>query len=227
MASWTRRWHSFDDYIRKRLESSVRAAGTTRALGRAMIDQLAVAISARDHVRGQAAAPVSLVEYADFACPFCAAVYPVVRELLLHYRTVLRFVFRHNPRSTPHGEASLAARGAEAAGLQGRFWPMHDLMFERGAPSGEAELFGYAALLGLDAERFELDLRSAAVARRVRSDEEGGLRSGVVGTPTLFLNGYHFRDKPDVETLFKAVGTNLLLGRKDAASPRAPRADRR
>jgi protein-disulfide isomerase len=183
-----------------------------------MIDQLSVGISPNDHVRGPAAATVSLVEYADFSCPFCTAAYTAVRDLLLHYRTVLRFVFRHNPRGELHEGANLAARGAEAAGLQGRFWPMHDLMFERGAPAGEAELFGYAAILGLDAERFALDMQSPAVARRVRTDEEGGLRSGVVGTPTFFLNGFHFRDKPDLDTLFKAVGTTLLLGRRDMAS---------
>jgi protein-disulfide isomerase len=191
-----------------------------------MIDQLSVGICANDHVRGPAAASVSLVEYGDFSCPFCTAAYAVVRDLLLHYRTALRFVFRHNPRGELHGSANLAARGVEAAGLQGRFWPMHDLMFERGAPTGEAELFGYAARLGLDAERFALDLGSAAVSRRVRSDEEGGLKSGVVGTPTFFLNGYHFRDKPDLDTLFQAVGTTLLLGRRDVASPLDARARR-
>lgn len=194
-----------------------------------MIDQLAVGISTNDHVRGPATATVSLVEYGDFSCPFCAAAYPVVRDLLLHYRSVLRFVFRHNPRGELHEGANWAARAAEAAGLQGRFWPMHDLMFERGTPTGEAELFGYAALLGLDAERFALDLASSAVARRVRTDEEGGLRSGVIGTPTFFLNGYHFRDKPDLDTLFRAVGTTLLLGRRDVAASAAtePRASKR
>lgn len=178
-----------------------------------MIETLAVCISSADHRRGPDTAAVSLVEYGDFGCPFCAAAYPVVRELLLHYRTSLRFVFRHNARAG----VNLSARGAEAAGRQGQFWTMHDLMFERGAPESEAELAGYAALLELDLAAFERDLRDPQLAARVRSDEIGGLRSGVVGTPTFFLNGLHFRDKPDLETLFKAVGTTLLLGRRDGA----------
>lgn len=182
-----------------------------------MIETLAVSISSADHQRGPDTAAVSLVEYGDFACPFCAAAYPVVRELLLHYRTSLRFVFRHNPRGGLHEGAHLAARGAEAAARQHQFWAMHDLLFERGAPASEAELAGYAALLGLDMAEFERDLHAPSVAARVRADEVGGLRSGVVGTPSFFLNGLHFRDKPDLETLFKAVGTTLLLGRRDGA----------
>jgi protein-disulfide isomerase len=161
---------------------------------------------------------VTLVEYGDFACPFCAAAYPVVRELLLHYRTSLRFVFRHNPRGGLNPGGHLAALGAEAAGRQQKFWAMHDLMFERGAPASDAELAGYAALVGLDAARFEIDLREPEVAARVHGDEVDGLRSGVVGTPAFFINGHRFRDKPDLETLFKAIGTTLLLGRRAAPS---------
>jgi protein-disulfide isomerase len=192
-----------------------------------MIDLLSVAVSPLDHLRGPETAAVSLVEYADFACPFCAAAYPVVRELLLHYRTSLKLVFRHNPRGELHEGANLAARGAEAAARQGRFWAMHDLLFERGAPSGEAELAGYAALLDLDVERFRRDLASYEVGERVRADERSGLRSGVIGTPTFFINGYRFNDKPDLETLFKAVGTTLLLSRLDASAPAPLRVVRR
>ncbi len=184
-----------------------------------MIETLAITVSSTDHRRGPDTAPTSLVEYGDFACPFCAAAYPVVRELLLHYRTSLRFVFRHNPRGGLNAGGNLAARGAEAAGRQRQFWAMHDLMFERGAPSSETELVGYAALLELDVARFERDVHDPEIAARVRADEVGGLRSGVVGTPAFFLNGYHFRDKPDLDTLFKAVGTTLLLGRRDTSSP--------
>lgn len=183
-----------------------------------MIETLAIGVSSDDHRRGPDTAPVTLVEYGDFTCPFCAAAHPVVRELLLHYRTSLRFVFRHNSRGGLNAGGHLAARGAEAAGRQKQFWGMHDLMFERGAPSSEAELGGYAALLDLDVARFERDLHDPELAARVRADEVGGLRSGVVGTPTFFLNGYHFRDKPDLETLFKAVGTTLVLGRPDVSS---------
>jgi protein-disulfide isomerase len=175
-----------------------------------MIETLAICVSARDHVRGAPAAQVTLLEYGDFACPFCARAFPVVQELLLQYRTTLRFVFRHNPLGGLHEGARLAAHAAEAAGNQGKFWAMHDLLFERHAPITKRRLDGYAALLGLDVQRFRCDRDSQQIAQRVRDDEIGGLRSGVVGTPTFFVNGRHFRDKPDLETLFMAVGFSLL-----------------
>jgi protein-disulfide isomerase len=171
-----------------------------------MINSLSVAVSERDHLRGPESARLTLVEYGDFACPFCAQAYPVVRELLRRYPSELRFVFRHNPRGELHEGAHLAARAAEAANVQDKFWPMHDLLFERadGAPMSE-KVAACAAELGLDMQRFETDLLSPDVAQRVREDEVGGLRSGVVGTPTFFINGVHFRDKPDLETLSRAI----------------------
>jgi protein-disulfide isomerase len=173
-------------------------------------DMLTVCVSARDHVRGAPSARVTLLEYGDFACLFCARAFPVVQELLLRYRTTLRFVFRHNPRGDLHEGARLAAHAVEAAGKQGKFWAMHDLLFERREPFSAQRLEGYATLLELDAERFRRDLASHEIAHRVREDEIGGLRSGVVGTPTFFINGRHFRDKPDLETLFVAIGFSLL-----------------
>jgi protein-disulfide isomerase len=175
-----------------------------------MIDNLAVGVSAQDHVRGLETAPVTLLEYGDFACRYCAQAYPVVRELLLKYQTTLRFVFRHNPRGELHEGALLAAHASEAAGVQGQFWAMHDMLFERRETISEQRLVGYAMLLGLDSSRFRADLYSAAVATRVREDEIGGLRSGVVGTPTFFINGCHFRDRPDLETLSMAIAFRLV-----------------
>jgi protein-disulfide isomerase len=175
-----------------------------------MIENLTVCVSARDHVRGPLKARVTLVEYGDFACAHCARAFPVVQELLLQYRTTLRFVFRHNPLGDLNDGARLAAHAAEAAGKQGRFWAMHDLLFERRGPISRQRLEAYAALLELDVQRFRDDIDSAEIARRVRDDEIGALRSGVVGTPTFFINGRHFRDKPDLETLFTAIGFGLL-----------------
>jgi protein-disulfide isomerase len=175
-----------------------------------MIDTLAVAVSSQDHVRGLETAPVTLLVYGDFACRYCAQAYPVVRELLLKYRTTLRFVFRHNPRGELHEGARLAAHGAEAAAAQGQFWQMHDMLFERREPISEQRLVGYAILLNLDLSRFRADLHSPEIASRVREDEIGGLHSGVVGTPTFFINGRHFRDKPDLETLSMAIAFRLL-----------------
>src|SRR3954470_17088263 len=180
-----------------------------------MIDTLTVGVSSRDHLRGLETAPVTLVAYGDFACRYCAQAYPVVRELLLKYRTTLRFVFRHNPRGELHEGARLAAHAAEAAALQGQFWAMHDMLFERREPINESHLAGYATLLDLELSRFRADLYSTAVANRVREDEIGGLHSGVVGTPTFFINGRHFRDKPDLETLSMAIAFRLLSSSHD------------
>jgi protein-disulfide isomerase len=175
-----------------------------------MTDILTVDVSSRDHLRGLQTAPVTLLAYGDFACRYCAQAHPVVRELLLKYRMTLRFVFRHNPRGELHEGARLAAYGAEAAAVQGQFWPMHDMLFEHREPISEQRLVSYATLLNLDLSRFQADLYAPEIASRVREDEIGGLRSGVVGTPTFFINGRHFRDKPDFETLSMAIAFRLL-----------------
>lgn len=170
-----------------------------------MLDLLQAPVTTRDHVRGPLDAPVTIVEYADFACPFCAAAHPVLQQLQARFRRELRLVFRHNPRGELHPGAHLAAQAAEAAGLQGQFWPMHDALFERAGAVSERALLRTARALELDLDLFRSDLYSRAVAHRVRDDEVGGLRSGVIGTPTLFINGLHFRDKPDLVTLSGAV----------------------
>src|SRR6478752_7913522 len=177
-----------------------------------MIDLLQSPVTSRDHVRGPTSARVTLVEYADFACPFCAAAFPVVEQLLAQHPAELRLVFRHNPRGEVHEGSLLAAKAAEAAAFQGQFWPMHDLLFERKQAITERSLLNEAALLGLDVELFRSDLQSRAVASRVREDELSGLRSGVVGTPTFFLNAVHFRDKPDLLTLSQAIAEALTPG---------------
>ena len=166
---------------------------------------LKVPVSERDHVRGNRKARVSLVEYGDFDCPFCAQAFPVVRRLLEQFPTELAFVFRHNPRGELHPHARLAAQAGEAAALQNRFWEMHDLLFEHSGTLEEVALVRYARELEVDVDRFQSDLHSAAVRERVRDDEVGGLRSGVIGTPTFFVNGAHFRDKPDFESLSRAI----------------------
>ncbi len=138
--------------------------------------------SAEDHVRGPADAPL-VIEYADFECPFCAAL-----SLKLAARR-LRRVFRHFPVGSSHPRAWAAACAAEAAGLQGRFWEMHDSLFaDQGAARGSPPL-GAGARLGLDVERFDADRRSEAVRARVRRDFDSGVRAGVVTTPTLFAGG--------------------------------------
>ena len=171
--------------------------------------ELTAAVTERDHVRGEPSAAVTLVEYGDFDCPYCAEAHPVVRALERHFGPALRIVFRHNPRGEAHRHAQIAARAAEAAALQGRFWEMHDRLFEKRDEHDEAALVAHAAALGLDAARFAADLHAPSVLARVREDEVSGLRSGVVGTPTFFVNGRHFRDRPDFDTLARVIEREL------------------
>jgi len=163
-------------------------------------------------VRGAPHGRVTLVEYGDFDCPFCGEAYPVVRTLLERFDSRLRFVFRHNPRGELHPHARLAAQAAEAAALQGQFWPMHDLLFEHPGALEEPALLSYALSLKLERAAFEAALHSPDVRSRVRDDEVGGLHSGVIGTPTFFINGVHFRDKPDLETLGGAIAALIQSG---------------
>jgi protein-disulfide isomerase len=169
-----------------------------------MID-LAEPITDRDHARGPSSASVTLVEYGDFECPFCARAYPVVRDLERRYADDLRVVFRHNPIGREHPHAHLAAQASEAAALQGKFWPMHDALFEHQNALEEHDLVERARSMGIDITRFERDLRSHAVVDRVHADEVSAVRSRVIATPTFFVNGVHFRDKPDLDGLARAI----------------------
>jgi Na+/H+ antiporter NhaA len=148
---------------------------------------------ARDHIRGPADAPVTLVEYGDFQCPYCGRAEPVIRELLAEFGRDLRYVFRHLPLQDVHEHAQQAAEAAEAAGAQGRFWEMHDLLFQRQDALTEPDLIRYAGELGLDRELFSLKLRKRKYAPRIARDVESADLSGVTGTPTVFINGrrYH------------------------------------
>jgi len=146
----------------------------------------------RDHVQGNPAAPLELVEFGDFECPYCGQAYPVVKLLQRALGDDLLFAWRHFPLSQVHPHALRAAAAAEAAGLQDRFWEMHDILFEHQDALEDADLLGYAAALGLDVERFARDLDSDEVAEKVRADFLSGARSGVNGTPTFFVNGERY-----------------------------------
>ncbi|MGI8430481.1 MAG: DsbA family protein [Solirubrobacteraceae bacterium] len=161
-----------------------------RALGSASVPEL----GADDHVRGPASGPV-LVEYADFECPYCAAL-----SARLTDRRAPR-VFRHFPVRSSHPRAWAAACAAEAAGLQGRFWEMHDSLFADQARLEDPHLWGRARTLGLDIERFEAERRSETVIARVRRDFESGVRAGVVTTPTVFAGGKMYVGKIDLVAL--------------------------
>ena len=142
-----------------------------------------------DHVRGDPDAPVTLVEYADFQCPYCGQAYPIVRDLLERFGADLRFVFRHMPLPDLHPAADRAAEAAEAAAAQGRFWEMHDRLFEHQVGLREGDLRGHAEAVGLDLERFDAELASGVHLPRVHEQLESGRRSGVQSTPAFFVNG--------------------------------------
>jgi protein-disulfide isomerase len=151
--------------------------------------RLAVPVGERDHVRGPAEAPVTLVEYGDFECPYTRRARPVVRRLGQDFGDRLLLVFRNFPLSRIHPHAQAAAEAAEAAAAQGRYWEMHDLLLENQRHLEDEYLKRYAQQLGLDTERFERELAQHAHARRVREDLRGGLKSRVRGAPTFFVNG--------------------------------------
>jgi protein-disulfide isomerase len=146
------------------------------------------------HLRGRADAPVLIEEYGDFKCPPCGFFHPILKRLEGEYQTQLRVAFHHFPLRAMHKNAAEAARAAEAAALQGKFWQMHDLLFEKQKEWNEAATArpvfqGYARTLGLDVQKFTQDMDSTTVSNRVMADETGGTARGVTGTPTVFMNG--------------------------------------
>jgi Na+/H+ antiporter NhaA len=169
-----------------------------------VVDLAAPVDPERDHVRGPEDAPVTLVEYGDFECPYCGRAETIVRELLAR-RGDVRYVWRHLPLTDVHPRAQLAAEAAEAAAAQGRFWDYHDRLLEHQDALALPHLLDHAAELGLDVERFEADLRAHSGAARVAEDVDGADLSGVAGTPSFFLNGLRHYGAYDVATLSDAV----------------------
>jgi protein-disulfide isomerase len=154
--------------------------------------QLAVPIRPRDHTLGPKSAPITLVEYGDFECPSCGSAYPVLQDLLRKFEGKLLFVYRHFPLTEAHEHALLAAQAAEAADRQGRFWPMHDLLFENQDALELDDILGYAAALGLDFQSLQEALGDRSVVDHIKGDFRGGVRSGVDGTPGFFVNGLKY-----------------------------------
>ena len=159
----------------------------------------------RDHIQGPADAPVTLVEYGDYECPYCGAAYPIIKELQTRMGERLRFVFRNFPITTSHPHAEQAAEAAEAAATQGRFWEMHDLLYENQERLRDSDLHTYAEQLGLDVQSFDHELGEHVHAARVHEDFMSGVRSGVNGTPTFYVNGARHDDSYDIETLMAAL----------------------
>jgi protein-disulfide isomerase len=161
--------------------------------------------SNRDHIQGPSAAPVTLLEYGDYQCPYCGQAYPIIKQVQKHLGNKLRFVFRNFPITQIHPHAQHAAEAAESAAAQNKFWEMHDYLYEHQQALDDNHLEKYAGELGLDLTRFNHDMSSHAHAQRIREDFLGGVRSGVNGTPTFYINGIRYNDSWDLETLLETL----------------------
>ncbi len=174
----------------------------------------------RDHIRGPASAPVTIVEYGDFECPYCGQAEPAIRNLLVGQGEV-RYAWRHLPLNDVHPHAQLAAEAAEAAAAQGKFWEMHDQLIEHQDELVARDLIRYASEIGLDSARFLADLRKHAGAARVAEDIDTADLSGVSGTPTFFINGRRHHGPYDIAALTAAVQTAKATAAARKPSSRA------
>ncbi|HEX2218494.1 MAG TPA: DsbA family protein [Gemmatimonadales bacterium] len=162
-------------------------------------------VGERDHVQGPANARVTLVEYGDFECPHCAELYPLIQAARKAFGGNLRFAFRHFPLRASHPHALAAARAAEAAGEQGKFWEMHDRLFQRQTELTDPDLRRHAGELGLDIERFARSFGAREHEVRIREDLASAAQSGARGTPSLFINGDLYEGALDRDELFAAL----------------------
>jgi protein-disulfide isomerase len=170
-----------------------------------MVAKLSVPVSERDHMIGSPEAAVTMVEYGDYECPHCGAAHPIVKQILRLLGDDIRFVYRHFPLTQIHPHAERAAEGAEAAGAQRRFWHMHDLLFENQQNLDDWHLVRLAEAAELDTVRFVRELAEGTHRERVREDFMSGVKSGVNGTPTFFLNGIRHDGSYDMESLLAAI----------------------
>ncbi len=169
------------------------------------MSKLTIAVREEDHVQGDRAAECSLVEYGDYQCPHCRMAYPIVKRLQKHYGNRLSFVFRNFPLSQMHPWAQTAAEVAEFAGAHGKFWEMHDLLFENQQKLSNALFLELTEALDLSPSDLQTALAEQIYRARVRTDFAGGIRSGVNGTPTFFVNGQRHDGTYDFESLSEAI----------------------
>jgi protein-disulfide isomerase len=181
--------------------------GTTVArLLRIMSSHLVIPVlPSRDQIRGPKTAPVTLLEFGDYQCPHCGAAHPIVEGIRRQLGRQMRFVFRHFPLVQIHPRAHRAAEAAEAAGAQGEFWEMHDQLFEHQNALEDDDLLLYAAEIGIEVCRFARELAAGTYRPRVREDLVSGAQSGVIGTPTFFINGMRHIGGYDAESLLAGI----------------------
>jgi protein-disulfide isomerase len=173
---------------------------------------LKVPVRPEDHILGPANAPVTLVEYGDYECPHCGAAHPIVSRIVLELRDSLRFVFRHFPLVQIHPHAEMAAEAAEFAGSLGMFWEMHDALYENQEQLNLPTVLSLGEALGIPAGAMSNALESEQFREKVRRDFMGGVRSGVNGTPTFFINGRRHDAPYDYVTLMTAIQQHMPVG---------------
>jgi protein-disulfide isomerase len=176
------------------------------------MSRLTPPVNDRDHILGPPDAPVTLVEYGDYECPYCGMAYPIVESVRCRVGDNMRFVFRHFPLTQLHAHAQHAAEMAEAAGERGKFWQMHGMLFQNQDALDDRHLIAYAAQIGIPSEWAATALRSHVFAPRVREHFLSGVRSGVNGTPTFFINGVRHDGEWDEHSLLAAVKNAALVG---------------
>jgi protein-disulfide isomerase len=164
-------------------------------------------VTPQDHAQGKPDALVTLVEYGDYQCPHCGRAYPIVKAVQKHFGDRLRFVFRNFPLREAHPWAEAAAETSEFAATEGKFWEMHDVLFENQTRFDRAIFAKFGNHLGLDPQALEQALDEGRFAEKVRHDFTGGVRSGVNGTPTFFINGERHDANFEFETLVEAIGS--------------------
>ena len=162
-------------------------------------------ITADDWILGQIDTPVTMLEYGDLECPYCAMARPALEGLVVEYPDSIQLVFRHFPITASHPHAFIAAEAAEAAGAQGKFWEMHDMLFTHQDRMENRDLRRYARELGLDVARFDQDMRGHTYRDEVKQDFRRGIQDGVNGTPTIFINRVRYDGPRDRETMLAAI----------------------
>lgn len=178
---------------------------------------LLVPVGEGDHIDGSLDAPIILVEYGDFECPHCGHAYPIVKAVQRQLGDSLALVWRHFPLGEIHPHAVHAAEASEAAGVQGKFWEMHDLLFEHQDALDDEDLLAYGQMLGLDLTRYASELANGTFREKVRREFSLGVRSGVNGTPTFFINGTRFDGEwSDVEAFIATL--SAAAGNQPASS---------
>src|ERR1700730_2531393 len=174
------------------------------------MSKLVPPLNENDHVQGPKNAAITLVEFGDYQCPHCGAAHPIIKAIQKHFGKKLKFAFRNFPLTNVHELAFPAALAAEAAGRQHKFWEMHDLIYDRQDELSEEALLEFASELGLNIANFKMNILDQALADKVEADFESGVRSGVNGTPSFFINGYKHNGGYDYTSLSTAIEEKLL-----------------